>query len=112
MAYAEVSELAALLRVDPVAREVDLTRVLEAAALEIDSELGRLLPFDFSADPSPQSLLAEVNLERAVEHWQQGYAPFGIIGLGAESGPTHTSADSWNRHANKLAPLKESWGLA
>jgi hypothetical protein len=62
-------------------------------------------------DPLAGALVTEVNLERAVEHWQQQESPFGVIGLG-ESVPTVTAKDTWDRHANKLAPLKRTWGLA
>lgn len=105
--YATVEELALILRVSAIDRYKSLRRVLEAAALEIDSELGLAEPY-----ASPPELVTEVNLERAVEHWKQMEAPFGVIGLGADTIPTLTARDSWNRHAHKLAPLKETWGLA
>ncbi len=107
-AYATVEELAALLKVNAVTREDQLQRVLATAAAEIDAELGRDdTPFD-----NPPALVVEVNLERAVEHWQQMQSPFGIIGLGADLGATHVARDSWDRHALKLAPLKQTWGVA
>ncbi len=106
-AYATVEELAALLKVNPVSRVDQLERVLATAAAEIDAELGLDAPYT-----SPPPLVVEVNLERAVEHWQQMQAPFGILGLGADTGATHTARDSWDRHAHKLAPLKVVWGLA
>lgn len=89
-----------------------MTRVLTVAAGEIDAEV------DLAEDADPLagwqlSLAAEVNLERAVEHWQQMESPFGILGLGTVEGiGTHTATDSWSRHANKLAPLKGMWGIA
>ncbi len=112
MAYADAEQLGALLKVSATSREVDLNRALDAAALEIDSELGRSVPFDTSSDPQELALLAEVNLERAVEHWSQSMSPFGVIGLGSETGPVVTARDSWERHARKLSPLKESFGIA
>lgn len=105
--YATVDELAALLRVRVSDRSDALQRVLETAAYEIDQELGRILPFS-----PPPALVVEVNLERAVEHWQQMQSPFGVIGLGSDVTPAFVSRDSWDRHAHKLAPLKESWGIA
>lgn len=105
--YASVDELATLLKVNATTRHAALRRVLISAADEIDAELGLTAAFDV-----PPKLAIEVNLERAVEHWQQMQSPFGLVGLGAITGGTHTATDSWNRHANKLAPLKESWGLA
>lgn len=105
--YATTSELAAILHVRENDNLAALTRVLTAAAAEIDAELGRT-----SAFAEPPALVVEVNLERAVEHWQQMKSPFGILGLGAESGPTLTARDSWQRHAHKLAPYRETFGLA
>lgn len=105
--YATVSELAAILHVTEATNTAPLTRVLTAAAAEIDAELGLDAPFS-----DIPALVTEVNLERAVEHWQQMKSPFGIIGLGSESGGLFAATDSWNRHANKLAPYKASWGVA
>jgi hypothetical protein len=110
--YASVSELAQILRVSASSRHAALTRVLRSAAEEIDSEIGTAdidgteLPYS-----NPPSLVREVSLERAVEHWQQMQSPFGIIGVG-DTGATYTARDSWQRHAHKLAPLVGSYGLA
>lgn len=104
--YASAEELAELLRVKVADRREDLLRVLEAAAFEIDAELDRTTPLD-----AVPALVIEVNLERAVEHWQQGQSPFGILGLGGDV-PMRASRDSWDRHAHKLAPLKERWGFS
>lgn len=108
--YATVEELAAILKVKVETRGFELRRVLETAAAEINSEIGR-----GTASPLTGwevSLATEVNLERAVEHWRQMESPFGWIGLGQEAGPARIALDSWNQHANKLAPLKASWGFA
>jgi len=104
--YATVDELAQLLRVDPDQRHSALRRVLVSAAEEIDAELDRA-----SAFTTVPALVVEVNLERAVEHWQQMQSPFGVMGLGSEV-PQRIGRDSWDRHAHKLAPLKEAWGIA
>ena len=108
--YADENELARILKIrTPTAEQtLAMTRVLSASALEINAELGRSEPFS----SPPPALVVEVNLERAVEHWQQEEAAFGIIGLGTEAGGIVVGRDSWDRHAHKLAPLKESWGLA
>jgi len=110
--YASVDELARLLRVSAADRHDSLMRVLKAAAEEIDSEIGTA-DISGAATPysNPPALAREVNLERAVEHWQQMQSPFGIIGIG-DLGATYTARDSWDRHAHKLAPLKGSWGIA
>ena len=78
MAYATVAELQGLLRLDtPTATQTTaMERCLEAAATEIDWELGYT-----EADPAPTpppDLVVEVNLERAVEHWRSGQSPFGV----------------------------------
>lgn len=104
--YATVAELATLLKVNAVTREAALTRVLRAAADEIDAELDLIEPFGIVPP-----LVVEVSLERAREHWEQMALPFGIIGLPSEA-PIRLARDSWERHAFKLAPLKETWGIA
>jgi hypothetical protein len=87
-----------------------MQRALDAAAEEIDWELGytALSP---APDPPPP-LVVGVNLDRAVEHWRQQYSPFGVIGVGGESEPIVTARNSWYRHHLKLAPLKVHQGLA
>lgn len=111
-AYAPVSELAELLRVSATQRHDALLRVLMSAADEIDHEIGTAdingmeLPYS-----NPPSIVREVNLERAVEHWKQEQSPFGIIGLGDDMA-MYTTRDSWDRHAHKLAILKAEWGIA
>ena len=112
MAYADVAELQGLLRLDsPTATQTAaMQRVLDAAAAEIDWELGFTEESPASVPPPP--LVVEVNLERAVEHWRQSYSPFGVIGIGAESEPIVTARNSWYRHHLKLAPLKVHQGIA
>jgi len=122
VAYIEVDELARVLRLrlPSEAQGTAMQRVLDTAAGEINREIGTSWPDAGSAswpdtpdvpDPLASALIVEVNLERAVEHWQQQESPFGVIGLG-EAVPTVTAKDSWDRHANKLAPLKRTWGIA
>jgi hypothetical protein len=111
--YASVPELAAVLQVNANTRHNDLMRVLKAAADEIDSEIG---PTDITGATTPYSnpvpLVRHVNLERASEHWKQLTSPFGVMGIGGDLGGVYTAQNSWERHANKLAVLKGSWGLA
>jgi hypothetical protein len=112
MAYASVAELQELLRIPtPTATQsTAMQRVLDAAAQEIDWELGYSTESP-APDPAPP-LVIEVNLERAVEHWRQSYSPFGVIAVGPENEPIVAARDSWYRHARKLAPLKTIWGVA
>ena len=110
--YATVAEFQELLRLDsPTATQTErMTRDLEAAATEIDWDLG-ITDENPMSDPPP-SLVVEVNLERAVEHWRQSSSPFGVIGIGAESEPIVTARNSWYRHHLKLAPLRVHEGVA
>lgn len=110
--YASVAELANLLRVSASDRHDSLMRVLKAAADEIDTEIGTA-DINGAATPysNPPALAREVNIERAVEHWKQMQAPFGIVGLGDDVAQ-YTARDSWDRHAHKLQPLKGQWGIA
>lgn len=114
MAYADSEELSRILKLrNPSTEQQDaLDRVLDAAAGEIDAEIG--LEEDDALEGWELALAAEVNIERAVEHWRQQEAPFGLLGLGSEfgGGAERTARDSWERHAHKLAPLKRTWGLA
>jgi len=110
--YSTVSELATLINVSATQRHDSLFRVLTAASDEIDHEIGTAdiygveLPYS-----SPPSIVREVCLERAVEHWKQEQSPFGITNLGDDLA-MYTARDSWDRHAHKLAILKGSWGIA
>jgi hypothetical protein len=111
--YASVSELAAILRVNTGQRHAALLRALESAALEIDSEIGTADKFG-NALPytSPPAVVSTVNLDRAVEHWKQTQAPFGIVGFGDDVA-MYVTRDTWDRHAQKLAVLKGTgWGIA
>lgn len=109
MAYATPEQLAAVLKVNATTRADDLDRVLNAAALEIDTEIGRTLGF---SDSEQELALAEsVNLDRAQDLWELEQVPAGIFGLDSET-PLIVPRNSWERHAQRLAPLKTSWGLA
>lgn len=110
--YATVAELARILKIRTVTDEQRdaMERVLLTAAGEIDAEI------DLASGEGLVSwqlaLAAEVNLERAVEHWHQQESPFGLMAMGVDVPAERTGQNSWNRHAEKLAPLKSMWGLA
>lgn len=113
--YGDTAKLARLLRVSESDRHAELRLVLEAAAAEIDAEIGTVdvngvsLPYG-----DPPALVTQVAYDRAVEHWKQSQAPFGILNLGdlADQVTQRTARDGWDRHAYKLASLKGSWGIA
>jgi hypothetical protein len=112
MAYAGTEELARVLKIRSASAEqgTALDLCIESAWYEINDECFGDGTVAFGT-PYP-ALAVEVNLERAVEHWQQREAAFGIIGLGADIVPVTTARDSWGRHAHKLQPLKTVWGIA
>ncbi len=112
MAYASVDELKMLLRIEsPSTMQADaMQRALDAAAEEIDWELGYTA--DTPAPDPPPQLVVSVNLDRAVEHWRQSYSPFGVIGIGSDTEPVVTARNSWYRHHLKLAPLRHTQGVA
>jgi hypothetical protein len=88
-----------------------MQRVLDAAAGEINSEIG-LTADDLNG--WQLALAEQVCIERAVEHWHARPVGFGIVGLDSES-PIRIARDTWERHAHKLAPLKSGetgWGFA
>lgn len=87
-----------------------MERALAEAASEIDWELGYTAEAP-AADPPP-ALVVGVNLDRAVEHYGQSYAPFGVMPFGGETTPIVTARNSWYRHALKLLPLKQHEGVA
>lgn len=110
--YTSTEELQRILKLRTVSDEQQaaLVRVLTSAQVEIDAEIDLADDAD-ALTPEQLQLAAEVQLERATEHWQQGESPFGILGIG-DTGATYIARDSWDRHALKLQPLKNQWGLA
>jgi hypothetical protein len=112
MAYAAVCDLQRLLQKDrPTAEETAaMERCLDEAAAEIDWELGYNTENPAPVPPPP--LVVGVNLDRAVEHWRQGYSAFGSLPVGAEAVPVFMGLDTWRRHALKLTPLKVHEGIA
>ena len=106
--YGTAAELARIMKIrSPTTDQLTaMDRVLASASGEVNSEINRLTEL---AGWQIQ-LATEVTLERAVEHWQQEEVPYGIWenALGA----VVVGRDTWDRHALKLAPLKEQWGLS
>jgi hypothetical protein len=111
VAYATVEELFSWLQLtSPTQLQLEAgQRALDAAGEEIDWELG-YTPENPLPSPVP-ALVQTVNVERAVDHWNQAQSPHGIVGIGSEV-PIVLSRDTWYRHARKLAPLKQAWGVA
>lgn len=111
-AYVTVDELSRILKIRSPsdAQTAAMERVLLMAAQEIHDEIQ--LDADTALTAAQLAIVEEINLERAVEHWRAQESPFGLTGLGGELGSVFTAKDSWERHALKLAGLKENWGIA
>lgn len=98
---ATYTELATIIQVNASSNQTALQRVLDAAYLEIVQETGRA---DFAGNEI--DLVTQVQLARAEELWKQMKAPWGVIGLDSEFGATRIARDTFERHAQSLAPLK------
>lgn len=111
MAYTEVATLANKLKVNADTQEENLQRVIDAAAFEIDREIGTPL---ISPTDGQLALLETVNLGRAQDLWLIEGLPVGVIGLGGET-PFLSPRDSWERWAIVLSKGLRDWsevGLA
>jgi hypothetical protein len=111
LAYADAAELGRVLqKTGPTAAEAAaMERVLDAAAQEIDWDLG-ITPDNPAPPASP--ILADVNLDRAVELWKANYAAFGVLPVGAEQAPIIAPRDTWYRHHLRLNPLRTVFPVA
>lgn len=113
MGYVTVGELQRVLgKTTTTPAELDaMTRVIEAAAGEIDWDLGYTTEVPAPSPPPP--VLADVNLDRAAELWRFNYSTAaGILDVGPEQAPVIAPRDTWYRHHLRLNPLRTSWGVA
>lgn len=115
MSYATSAELARILKIRTPTTEqtAALERVLDVATVEIDSEIDRAT--DATALTTEQTeLLEQVCLDRAADLWHHTESRTGLTGLlGGEEGAVLTPGRySWERYGQRLAPLKDQWGLA
>jgi hypothetical protein len=112
--YVDVDELFRILKIRNPSAEQTIAgeRVLATATWEIDRQIDA--PDDDPITGAEVSLAQVVCLERAVEHWRQQEAAFGLIAVDAIGGsPAERIArDTWDRHAYTLAPLQRQWGIA
>lgn len=112
--FATVAELARILHIRtvpiPAAQEAAMERVLQAAAGEIEAELNR--PDGDMLEDWELKLCAQVNLDRAADLWRHTESVPGIVGIPDEAMPSTFGRYSWNRYAERLAPIKRQWGLA
>lgn len=113
--YGSTTELFRILKVRTATTEqtAAATRYLTAATLEIDAELDRAT--DATALTADELLLIEsVAIDRAADLWRHTESIPGVMGALDDSpiaSPGYTRY-SWERYAQRLAPLKGQWGVA
>lgn len=112
MAYATIDELLRALNIPaPSAVQLDVAqKCLDAAAGEIDNQLGWVGTGPPALTAEQQALVALVNVDRALEHWRT--PPWGALNQGPELPSVMTARDSWQRHAKKLQSLQMVFGVA
>lgn len=110
--YATVEELGRLIgKPNPTAAEqTAMVRVLQAAADEINWDLGYSAS---SPAPTPTpAIVADVNLTRAAELWRFNFSTSGVLPQGPDIGVVVAPRDTWNRHHLRLNPLRLHVGIA
>lgn len=112
-AFASTAELFRILKIrTPSADQRNAAeRVLAAAAGEIRSEID--LADATTLDGWEYDLCAQVNLDRAADLWRHTESIPGVTGLLGDDGSVPVPGRySWERYAQRLAPLKDQFGLA
>lgn len=113
IAYASLDELFRILKIRNPSDEQRAAgaRVLTAAAGEINAEID--LATDVELEDWQRRLAAQVNLDRAADLWRHTESIPGVTGLlGDEAMQFPPGRYSWERYAQRLAPLKNQWGIA
>ena len=107
--YGTVDELARILQITSptVAQTAAMTRCLQAASFEADSFIARSTPL---TDSRQVDLVTNAVYDIAREHWQQSEVSFGI--WENAMGAVVIGRNTFARHAFKLLPVKENFGLA
>ncbi len=112
--YATATELFRILKVRTPTTEqtVAADGDLATATLEINAEIDFAVLAPTSLDTDQLDLLKGVCLDRAADLWRHRESVPGIVGIPDEAMPSTFGRYSWNRYAERLAPLKSRWGLA
>jgi hypothetical protein len=110
-AYATTDDLFRILKVrSPTSDQTAAAQGdLDTATIEINAEISLLTDQMTSAD---LELCKGVCLDRAADLWRHRESAPGILGITDEVVPTQFGRYSWERYAQRLAPLKEQWGIA
>jgi hypothetical protein len=113
MAYATTTELARILHIrTPTAEQtIAMQGDLDTASLEIDDEID--LAADADALTAAQTALVKnVCLDRAADLWNHRESKAGATGLFGDEGLPMPGRYSWERYAQRLANVKNQWGIA
>ena len=111
-AYATTDELFRVLKVrQPTSDQTAAAQGdLDTATIEINAEISfvtnRLLT------TSELELCNGVCIDRAADLWRHRESAPGILGVVDEAVPSTFGRYSWNRYAERLAPLKQGFGIA
>jgi hypothetical protein len=111
--YATTTELFRILKIrTPTTEQQDAAdRVMLAAAGEINAEIDLSATTDLA--DWQLSLAAQVNLDRAADLWRHTESIPGVTGLLGDDGTVPVPGRySWERYAQRLAPLKDQFGIA
>lgn len=115
--YTTTDELTRILKLRNVSddQQAALIRVLTTAQVEIDSEID--LADDTTLTAGQLQLAASVQLDRAADLWRHTESIPGVtsvLGDGGEytANPGRYIRYSWERYAQRLAPLKDQWGIS
>lgn len=115
--YTTTDELARILKLRNVSddQQAALVRNLTAALVEIDKEIDLADGVELTDDEL--QLAASVQLDRGADLWRHTESVAGMTGLLGDSGeytanPGRYIRYSWERYAQRLAPLKDQWGVA
>jgi hypothetical protein len=111
--YVDTTELFRVLKVRNATTEQTTAaeRVLLVATGEINAEVD-LADGDTLDEDWQQALLESVCLDRAADLWRHTESIPGVLGALDEALAAPVLRYSWERYAQRLAPLKDQWGLA
>lgn len=88
-------------------------RVLQAAYLEILAEIDLVDGDVDDLTDDELELCTGVNIDRAADLWRHTESIPGVTGLlGDEGAIAQPARYSWERYAQRLAPVKRQWGIA
>jgi hypothetical protein len=111
-AYIDATELFRILKVRAPTSDqtAAANRVILTASGEIDAEIDR--NSTTALETWKLDLARTVCLDRAADLWRHTESAPGILGVVDEAVPSSFGRYSWERYAQRLAPIKERWGVA